>query len=858
MRNYFLTILLLLITISVKSQTIISGNVTNTAGKPVPDIIVKLMVGTKTFAFCSTDKKGHYEISFKNKDANLSIQFSHISYNKETIRIENKSSVHDMILTAKDFVLHEIKVKADRLRVTGDTLKYNLASFLGKGDVTLEDGIKRLPGIDVSKEGKINYMGNPITQFYIEGLDMLGGRYNLATKNIPSDYATQVEILRHHKSRKIDKDLPSNDVAINVKLSKKAKFKPIGEIQTGIGWQGKSMLYGLGATGMMFMDRFQLLASLKYGNYNDFASSDMIDHFRESNAKTSAMSLLEGFSTGRPPQGDYLYCRNGMTTLNAIKKISTNSTVKINADYSYSRSYYNSYTSSTYLTDGNYITVDERMSPLTITHKPCIKINVNKDTDNIYIGNTLKMNGLFERNDGDIISNGNQISQSRKASGLDISNSFSISTELGHKRIGFDSFVQFTHTPSLRMSFTNTNGRTINQTAQSTDFNTTESSYFSLKLNKTLTVEIPIQINAKYSFLETALDKDSSMVSNRLRGWKIEPKMSPNLRLETNDKRMNAQITADLRYMNMNYTSIMSSDKLTLHGFYLDPSVILNYIINGNNELNFSSSYTHNIGDMVDLLTNPVQKNYRSTYASSGIIGKTSNWNSSLRYQLQLPMQFFNLFAYASYNQNRRNVLNSQFISGTDISNSTLNKDSHSKYASFKFSASKSIPSIYTKIQVGGNFSWNSNEMTVQSDLVTSHNNTYSCNSCITINPIQWMEINYDINYTKSFTRYSGTRNSIESLSHDGSISLFPIERLAITTKYNYIHQQITTSQYKNMALFDASVQYKMKPVTIKLELNNLLNTRHYAYTVFDTVNTYSYDYNLCGRTIMLSLLINK
>jgi outer membrane receptor protein involved in Fe transport len=120
------------------------------------------------------------------------------------------------------------------------------------------------------------------------------------------------------------------------------------------------------------------------------------------------------------------------------------------------------------------------------------------------------------------------------------------------------------------------------------------------------------------------------------------------------------------------------------------------------------------------------------------------------------------------------------------------------------------------------------------------------------------MEINYDINYTKSFTRYSGTRNSIESLSHNGSISLFPIERLAITTKYNYTHQQITTSQYKNMALFDASVQYKMKPVTIKLELNNLLNTRHYAYTVFDTVNTYSYDYNLCGRTIMLTLLINK
>ena len=111
MRNYFLTILLLLITMSVKSQTIISGNVTNTAGKPVSDVIVKLMIETKTVAFCSTDKKGHYEMAFKNKEANLSIQFSHISYYKETIRIENKSSVHDMILTAKDFVTRKIAPK---------------------------------------------------------------------------------------------------------------------------------------------------------------------------------------------------------------------------------------------------------------------------------------------------------------------------------------------------------------------------------------------------------------------------------------------------------------------------------------------------------------------------------------------------------------------------------------------------------------------------------------------------------------------------------------------------------------------------------------------------------------------------
>jgi outer membrane receptor protein involved in Fe transport len=59
------------------------------------------------------------------------------------------------------------------------------------------------------------------------------------------------------------------------------------------------------------------------------------------------------------------------------------------------------------------------------------------------------------------------------------------------------------------------------------------------------------------------------------------------------------------------------------------------------------------------------------------------------------------------------------------------------------------------------------------------------------------------------------------------------------------------------MSLFDASAQYKTKKMVWKLELNNLLNTRHYAYTLFDNVNTYSYDYNLCGSTLMLFAQFN-
>ena len=206
--------------------------------------------------------------------------------------------------------------------------------------MTLEDGLKRLPGVDVSKNGGISYMGKPISQFNIEGMDLLGGKYNLATRNIPADYVTQVEIVRNHHSRRVEKDVPSNEVSMNIKLSNKAKFKPFGQEEAGAGYMedGDDRLQALlGLTGMMFTNKFQTICSVKGGNYKGFARADMYDHFGGSDVSTRATSLFGGFDGGAPPQGEYLYQRNGMATLNGILRTDSFTTMKVNADYSYHR-----------------------------------------------------------------------------------------------------------------------------------------------------------------------------------------------------------------------------------------------------------------------------------------------------------------------------------------------------------------------------------------------------------------------------------------------------------------------------------------------------------------------------------------
>ena len=429
MQRLLYIILYVVLAASASAQVRVTGRVTDMQNKPVSNVIVKLVSGSKTLAFTSSNAQGEYSLEVKNAPSGeVTLQFTHISYEKESERLsfKEKAVKVDMILTPKSISLKEVTVKTDPLRQRGDTLSHNLASFLGKGDVTLEDGLKRLPGVDVAQSGAISYMGKPISQFNIEGLDMLGGKYNLATRNIPADYVTQVEIVRNHHSRRVEKDVPSNEVSMNIRLSNKAKFKPFGQEEAGAGYMedGNDKLQALlGVTGMMFTGKFQTICSLKGGNYKSFARADMIDHFGGSDVTTPATSLFGGFDGGAPPQGEYLYQRNGMATLNGIHKLDSATTVKVNADYSYHRATHDISQSCTYLTGtGDYVTVSEQTSPLTKVHLPKLTMNYLKNADRVYFSETFVVKGKFEQNEGDVLANQQLVEQRRKTSSFELGN----------------------------------------------------------------------------------------------------------------------------------------------------------------------------------------------------------------------------------------------------------------------------------------------------------------------------------------------------------------------------------------------------------------------------------------------------
>ena len=205
----------------------------------------------------------------------------------------------------------------------------------------------------------------------------------------------------------------------------------------------------------------------------------------------------------------------------------------------------------------------------------------------------------------------------------------------------------------------------------------------------------------------------------------------------------------------------------------------------------------------------------------------------------------------------KQNTLTSQSVSGIDVSSTALLRDSRSRSTSFSASVTKNIPSIFTKLGADASYGFGDSEQAVNANIIKIRFNNYNLHGNASIAPIQWLELRYDIRYGWSRSRYAEESNTTTSLSHSGALHIFPIAALDLSLDYDHVRRQLADGTYKRMAFFNASAQYKFKRCILRLELDNLLNQRSYSYTVFDGINTYTFDYGLCGRTAMLSARVS-
>lgn len=138
--------------------------------------------------------------------------------------------------------LPEVTVRLKPIEQVKDTINYNVAAFQGKDDHYLEDVLKKMPGIEVAANGVITYKGEMINQLNIEGQNLLGNRYSQATRNLPVEAISQVQVMENDQPiRALKSTVPSDKATLNIKLKSGYKIRPFGEVEIGGGGFDKAL-----------------------------------------------------------------------------------------------------------------------------------------------------------------------------------------------------------------------------------------------------------------------------------------------------------------------------------------------------------------------------------------------------------------------------------------------------------------------------------------------------------------------------------------------------------------------------------------------------------------------------------------
>ena len=267
---------------------------------PLQDATVSVMKvsDSSLVSFTITNTKGFFEI--KNLDAGdyvLISSFQGLKTLRKKFTISAANPVADLttINMARNYkTLDEVVITDNApVQVKGDTLAFNADAFKTKPNATAEDLLKKLPGVQVDKDGTVKAQGEQVQKVYVDGKEFFGNDPKMATKNITAEMIDQVEIFddmsEQAKFNKVDDG--SRSKAINLKLKKDKKKGVFGKAHAGYGTDER---YDAGVSANLFKGAMQSSVIAKSNNINNigYSVNDMLGMFSNGSGMSSMGGMM--------------------------------------------------------------------------------------------------------------------------------------------------------------------------------------------------------------------------------------------------------------------------------------------------------------------------------------------------------------------------------------------------------------------------------------------------------------------------------------------------------------------------------------------------------------------------------------
>lgn len=200
---------------------------------------------TSLLTYRLSNDKGSFEFILKGIDKNLYyIFFNHEGYRPKRIYLSNtNNSILNIGLEPISKSLGEVVVFSEKLPIQfrKDTIEFNANSFKTLPTALVEDLLKKLPGVDIDRDGNISVNGKAVNRILIDGREFFGNNVKLATRNLPANIIDKINV--YPDSEEMDANpLKSKALigqVINLKFKKEIKAGYFGKLFAGFGDGGE-------------------------------------------------------------------------------------------------------------------------------------------------------------------------------------------------------------------------------------------------------------------------------------------------------------------------------------------------------------------------------------------------------------------------------------------------------------------------------------------------------------------------------------------------------------------------------------------------------------------------------------------
>lgn len=795
-----------------------------------------------------------------------------VGYESKKISITNKSQILNIQLEQKDFELKEVIFKSDRVFTKNDTIVYSVEAFRTGDDKSIGDLLKKLPGVEVQQSGAIKYKGEAITNFYIEGLDLLQQKYGLATNNVPVDAVENVEVIENHQEINALTGLTHADkAAINIKLKDGKLNRPIGTLEVGSGiQQNNDYLWLVNAFVLQAKKNGQSIVMYKSNNMGHDISLEMTEHvlglvnFDKTDVRKPIIFNDNKISGMQLEDKHYLFNTTHIATVNHLSKLSKTRQLRINMNYMYDARDERMSQNSTYFLPTGDLNINEITTYHQKNNFGDIIATYSENAENFYTKNKLTVKAKWNKANDEIQTSKN-IEEKYNLHSYQAVNDLEFVKKIGKNTWIIKSLVDYINKNQNMQVFETGIDNNTHFMKQSVNYN---SIYGDLRTSYSHTrklgsFSVDFLLSGRLENLNSVLNEpiiQSDRLSNAIAYNKIIMEIMPryNTEIKKNKIEFKTIVRQNIIWVNnSNYEINKNFSPLDIMT-RLNISRKLNKMWDGKQ----SYSYTKNIGDIMDFAVGGIQTEYNSQFYKTGVLEKRSSnaFSAGFNFKNIKKVLYFN--TSITYLRGYRNVLSKQKFIDNNIFTTNIAMDNKTNQWLYNSYIGKYIDAISSNISLTADISLSSFQKEQQGILYPFKNNMANLQGQIQTRFTQNFNITYTANYApseiniklKKDDKADNFKSFNWTLSNSMKIYWKIADKWDVVNKWENLTNKLTKGGVKNIFFNDLSISRKFGEFDCNLSWNNIFNQKTYNITTYNDMNIFSYMYKLRPSSIMLSI----